>query len=180
MRPLTGVVAVAVAVNCNFPDVSFATDASMGSDAMMTTPDSGYVVEASVADVMINTEAGCIDRDKDGYYDKFTTCDSGKATDCNDYDPNVNPGITAYNLGVPDSGNLGLTMFPNGDYDCNNNIEYEYGTLTTSQCSGVSLPCPPSGFQAQTECGQLGWFGTCTGAVLCGYHDGGQQPQGCK
>jgi len=106
----------------------------------------------------------CTDADQDG-----VCVETG---DCNDGDPNVRPGQTAYFTSPrPDDGSF--------DYNCNGADDKEF----EATCS-PSAPCPaPAGFQMDTACGKSGGFGACTAAPVlptCVVQDMTDRIQACQ
>jgi hypothetical protein len=103
------------------------------------------------------------DQDHDGY--RALACEGG--TDCNDNDPNVNPGVTTPNFTVPDAS-------PWGDWNCDGKVTTVYPVITCPlKCSA------PQGFDASVGCGLVGGLESCQSLAVCSYTAVAPTTQGC-
>jgi hypothetical protein len=153
-----------ILVSCTFPSVTYdeggLSDATIDTFVDDTSTDD--VNDGGIPEAQDDGNDPC-DQDHDGY--RALTCEGG--TDCNDNDPNVNPGITTPNFNVPDA-------FPYGDWNCDGKVVPVYPAIT------CNLGCSASqGFDASVGCGLVGGLETCKSLAVCSYTAQGPATQGC-
>lgn len=146
---------------CGYPEATFMGDPSGvgGQGTGGVSNDGGFFVGAT-------TSTGpCTDKDKDG-----VCVETG---DCDDDNPNVRPGQTAF-FTEPRPN----TSPPNFDYNCNGADDKEFA----APCSPTAA-CPSSaGFALDVACGESGSFGACTSppaAPTCVFQSATTRIQAC-
>jgi hypothetical protein len=193
-RALAGALGVACLAACGFPDVTFsstsvlaeggpATDAAGGepggdgseeaasSEAAPLDAPGDVAPEAASHDASVDAPPSC-DEDGDGYLAMTAAC---HGTDCCDTDRNANPGQKQFFTTADACGSF--------DYDCDGQLETEYGANLTCTGTGLTGCKGGPGFIGDPACGTMGpWAAGCqgSGVLACQPAATTSQVQGCR